>query len=321
MQPWEFGSLPRAWVGPIVEQVDEVWAYTRAVRDCYVESGVPADRVHVVPLGVDLDRFRPGVPPLPLKTRRTLQVPVRGRHHPPQGLRRAAGRLRQGVHREPTTSAWSSRTWAPAPSIAARRRRRDIARLQATPGAPEIEYIDRPLSEEELAGLYAACDCLVLPYRGEGFGLPIAEAMACGLPVVVTGQGGRPRLLRRVPRLPDPVRRCATSRSGASANGRRWAGRGWPSRTPKRWSAILRHVVAHPDEARAKGAVGERLRAGQPHLGTRRRRRRAAGWRRCGRPIRGRASAYAVLMDGLETRHGRGGCGVSLTMIVKNEET
>ena len=38
-----------------------------------------------------------------------------------------------------------------------------------------------------MAALYAACDCLVHPYRGEGFGLPIAEAMACGLPVIVTG--------------------------------------------------------------------------------------------------------------------------------------
>ena len=45
------------------------------------------------------------------------------------------------------------------------------------------------LSDDELAGLYTACDCLVHPYRGEGFGLPIAEAMACGLPVIVTGYG------------------------------------------------------------------------------------------------------------------------------------
>ena len=40
-----------------------------------------------------------------------------------------------------------------------------------------------------MAGLYTACDCLVHPYRGEGFGLPVAEAMACGLPVLVTRGG------------------------------------------------------------------------------------------------------------------------------------
>jgi len=40
-----------------------------------------------------------------------------------------------------------------------------------------------------MAGLYNACDCLVHPYRGEGFGLPIAEATACGIPVIVPDKG------------------------------------------------------------------------------------------------------------------------------------
>ena len=29
----------------------------------------------------------------------------------------------------------------------------------------------------QMAGLYRACDCAVQPYRGEGFCLPVAEAM------------------------------------------------------------------------------------------------------------------------------------------------
>ena len=68
MQPWEFGSIPAAWVGPMSKVVDEVWTYTSWVRDCYVAAGVPADRVQVVPVGVDPDVFRPGVRPKALVT-------------------------------------------------------------------------------------------------------------------------------------------------------------------------------------------------------------------------------------------------------------
>ncbi len=64
IQPWEFGSIPRDWVEPL-QGVDEVWVPSDFVRDMYVGDGVPADRVHVVPNGVDLDVVPPRRPRAP----------------------------------------------------------------------------------------------------------------------------------------------------------------------------------------------------------------------------------------------------------------
>ena len=43
------------------------------------------------------------------------------------------------------------------------------------------------VSDRELASLYRRCEALVFPSVFEGFGLPVAEAMVCGAPVVYYG--------------------------------------------------------------------------------------------------------------------------------------
>ncbi|MGH7042011.1 MAG: FkbM family methyltransferase, partial [Acetobacteraceae bacterium] len=66
-----------------------------------------------------------------------------------------------------------------------------IAALRARdPDMAEIAFINRDLDQAEMLDLYSSADALVLPTRGEGFNLPAAEAMAAGLPLIVTGYGG-----------------------------------------------------------------------------------------------------------------------------------
>jgi glycosyltransferase involved in cell wall biosynthesis len=45
------------------------------------------------------------------------------------------------------------------------------------------------MSETDVAKLYGSCDFIVHPYRGEGFGMHIQEAMACGCVPIVTAGG------------------------------------------------------------------------------------------------------------------------------------
>lgn len=63
IQPWEYGFLPKAWVEPILTCVREVWCPSRYMRTVYQASGIPADRLQVVPNGVDTRVFHPDALP------------------------------------------------------------------------------------------------------------------------------------------------------------------------------------------------------------------------------------------------------------------
>jgi UDP-glucose:(heptosyl)LPS alpha-1,3-glucosyltransferase len=51
-------------------------------------------------------------------------------------------------------------------------------------------------SREDVLDFYAAADLYVSPSREDSFGLPVAEAMACGLPVITSMHAGVAELIR-----------------------------------------------------------------------------------------------------------------------------
>ncbi len=76
-------------------------------------------------------------------------------------------------------------------SINARHRPDQQAKLlEAVGGRRDIVLIDQTLEPGQRDALVSACDCYLSLHRSEGHGLPLAEAMAVGKPVVATAYGG-----------------------------------------------------------------------------------------------------------------------------------
>ncbi|MEQ1870848.1 MAG: glycosyltransferase, partial [Vicinamibacterales bacterium] len=59
VRTWDFGPYPPSWVKTIVDHYDQLWVYTQWTRRHAILSGIPRDRVKVIPPGVDTRVFTP----------------------------------------------------------------------------------------------------------------------------------------------------------------------------------------------------------------------------------------------------------------------
>jgi glycosyltransferase involved in cell wall biosynthesis len=248
-RPWEFSRMPRAWFDLFETYADEVWVPSWFVWRCYIESGVSPDKVHVVPHGVDPEIFHPLAPATPLRTEKTFKFVFVG------------GTIwRKGI--DILLEAYR-RAFSPADDVCLvikdlaadsyyreHNARESIQQLQRDPAAPRILYLTEDVADREVAGLYTACDCLVHPFRGEGFALPVVEAMACGLPTILT-RGG-------------PCEDYCSDETSYWISAETTSANLWEETVEpanilepdvEELIEALRYVFAHRDEARAKGAT------------------------------------------------------------------
>jgi glycosyltransferase involved in cell wall biosynthesis len=224
-------DLP-ALVRTSVRRARVVCTPSRAVAEAVQERlGAPEHKLVVTPLGVAAEWFTAAAPDEPL--RRRLGLPDEylvfvGADGPRKGL---ADLLR--VHRD-----------LDLPPL-----------VVAGPGrAVRDERVIRTgyLTESELRRVVAGARALVLPSRDEGFGLPVLEAFACGVPVVCSDvpalrevSGGRAQLFRRGDddSLRDALRRVLSEPVDPAALQARAAGFTW-RRCAERTLAAYRRALS-----------------------------------------------------------------------------
>lgn len=186
IQPWEFGGIPIEWVTTFGQHAAEMWVYTSWLQDCYELSGVMRDKTYIVPLAADLKLFSPSGDLYPVPTDKSCRLLFVGGAIERKGIDVLLDAyLREFSADDDVTLVLKSspRTY-PGTSLVER-----AATARSIPGSPEIVLIEEDLSDAEMAALHRACTALVHPYRGEGFGLPMLESLACGRPVIATNYG------------------------------------------------------------------------------------------------------------------------------------
>ena len=187
---WGMRLLIRRWYRflhmqtKVARQSDHIVTVSEcAKRDLCLAFGVPNNRVEVIVNGVDAATFRP----LPhinrenhlLITTASADQPLKGTQH----LIPAFAQLRTIYpdlhlifigHPKPGGTT---------------------ARLIEQYNLASAITFRHGISTESLVELYARATIAVVPSEYEGFGLPAAEAMACGVPVVATTGGALPEVV------------------------------------------------------------------------------------------------------------------------------
>jgi glycosyltransferase involved in cell wall biosynthesis len=171
------GLRLRALVAPAARRAARVLVPTRATRDAlrrWLPDLDPA-RLAVVPLGLDLDTFRPDGPaPAEALAPYILAVGRPDRRKGLQELVRAFARVRH-----PRARLVLAGPLGPATDTL----RAEAARARLAPD--RLTLIDEP-DDLALAALYRGAVALAFPSRAEGVGLPVLEALACGARVVAS---------------------------------------------------------------------------------------------------------------------------------------
>lgn len=152
-------------------------------RDMIEFYGLDAERIHVIPDGVDLDLFRPGEDPRELREFRQrvlgedapfiLYVGKPIRRHNIAPMLEAYSRL---LRRAATEHRFLF-IGAGLPGI-------DVAPLVADLGLEDHVTLVSQADPETVALAMQASSLLIYPSSYEGFGMPVLEAMACGVPAI-----------------------------------------------------------------------------------------------------------------------------------------
>jgi glycosyltransferase involved in cell wall biosynthesis len=192
-----FGTdrIPDGWAERC-NSLDELWLPSAFHAETFAASGVERSKIHVIPLAVDAEVFCPGRASLPLRS-----VPAKSFRF----LAIADGWLVSGID---TLVRAFVQEFSPEEDAALiihcpPKRCGDsfidfetelIAFIEANLGknledVPHIALLLGSLSEEDRAGLFAACHVFVQPARAESTGRHCLEALACQLPVIATDRG------------------------------------------------------------------------------------------------------------------------------------
>jgi len=178
---WE--SLTWTFMRWFYSQMDTVWVNSDSCRHTLANHGIAPERLHLLPRGLDLELFNP-------QRRSPSFWESKGATAGAKVLL-YVGRISKEKNLDLTLAAWSA-VRRPGLALAFVGDGPYVAELKRR--APDIIFTGTLLGEE-LATAFASADLFLFPSATDTFGNVILEALASGVPCIVSDQGGPKNLI------------------------------------------------------------------------------------------------------------------------------
>jgi len=238
----EVDGLPASWVQS-ANMMDEVWTPSTFNRETFKRSGVTKP-IHVIPLGVNPAYFNPGIKGYRIDGPFTFLTMFEwGERKAPEILLKAFND--EFGSSEDVVLICKAYNQDPAVHIPAQVRNYYLK----DSGGRIVFSINEVVPSYQLGSIYRSVDCFVLASRGEGWGLPILEAMACGLPVIATNWSAQSDFISNDTAYLLDVERLRP----AEAKCPYYEGFNWAEPSYEHLRSLMRHVFENRDEAKTLG--------------------------------------------------------------------
>ncbi len=197
---WEGDKIPEYWIEYLMdERIDQIWVPSQHTKDAIIntlpqsgsiETQLPIwiNKIKIVPHGVDMNKFYKKDVKKNKKFTFISNKGWKGGYEDRGGVAYVLKAFCEEFGKdEPVQLLLKLNQAYLNPNDLSKK----LDELKLPEDRPEIKVNIGNLKYEDLINLYCQSDVYVCAQRADGFGLGSAEAMACGLPVLVSGYGGQ----------------------------------------------------------------------------------------------------------------------------------
>jgi glycosyltransferase involved in cell wall biosynthesis len=243
---FEGDALPPDWA-EYCNMMDEVWVPTNWDREKFRKGGVNKP-LYVIPQGIRKEYFHPEIAPMRFELEEGFKFICNAAWDPRKNLQALIAAFQQEFTKgESVCLVIKTANLGLVQNV-----RDEVKRIKSNKDSAKV-YIKEEIVKPEAVGcFYTAGDCFVFPTHGEAWGLPLFEALACGVPVITTDYGAPAETLRDGNKKPLPgvhfirQQKTLTDTSYIYLQGNFWAEPSIPH-----LRELMRYVFDHKKEEKA----------------------------------------------------------------------